>query len=58
MTVLTIAFFIAKTTGTVSWSWIWVFSPFWIGFSIWLGTIVFVLLIALVLTIIDFIIRK
>lgn len=30
-TVLTILFVVLKLTGVISWSWIWVLSPLWIG---------------------------
>jgi len=43
-TVLGIIFIVLKLTGQVTWSWIWVLSPFWIGFAFW---IVVILLIAL-----------
>ena len=28
---LTIAFVVLKLTGVISWSWLWVLSPLWIG---------------------------
>jgi hypothetical protein len=31
---LTLIFVIAKITGHLNWSWLWVFSPLWIGFAI------------------------
>lgn len=31
---LTIVFIVFKITGHLNWSWIWVFSPLWIGFLI------------------------
>ena len=31
---LTIAFIILKLCGVISWSWIWVLSPLWIGITI------------------------
>lgn len=33
-TLLWIIFLILKLTGTVNWSWIWVFSPIWISWII------------------------
>lgn len=38
---LTILFIALKLTGFISWSWLWVLSPLWIGFA----TVVVVLLI-------------
>lgn len=31
VSVLTILFVVLKLTGLISWSWIWVLSPIWIG---------------------------
>lgn len=31
---LTIVFIVLKLTGVISWSWLWVLSPLWIGFSL------------------------
>lgn len=33
-TLLTIVFVVLKLTGVITWSWIWVLSPLWIGFAI------------------------
>ena len=33
-TLLTVLFVGLKLTGHITWSWIWVLSPLWIGFSI------------------------
>lgn len=32
--ILTIVFFILRLTNVITWSWIWVFSPLWIGFAL------------------------
>lgn len=32
-TVLGIVFIVLKVTGKVDWSWLWVLSPFWIGYA-------------------------
>lgn len=31
---LTVAFIVLKLTGYITWSWWWVLSPLWIGFSV------------------------
>jgi len=36
---LTILFIVLKLTGHITWSWIWVLSPLWIGLLISLGII-------------------
>lgn len=33
---LTILFIGLKLGGVISWSWLWVLSPLWIGFILWL----------------------
>ena len=33
-TILTIIFVILKLTGSIAWSWWWVFSPLWIAIAI------------------------
>lgn len=32
--ILTVIFVVLKLTGKVSWSWLWVFSPLWLGIAI------------------------
>ncbi len=32
--VLTIVFVVLKLTHNIAWSWLWVFSPLWIGFGL------------------------
>lgn len=42
-TLLGVAFIVLKLTHVISWSWLWVLSPFWIGFVwtlFWLGVVV------------------
>lgn len=39
--VLTIVFIILKLTGVISWSWIWVLSPLWLGTA--LGLTIFLI---------------
>jgi hypothetical protein len=41
---LTIIFMVLKLTGTIAWSWWWVFSPLWIPFVLAIG-IAFIVLI-------------
>jgi Flp pilus assembly protein TadB len=31
---LTIAFIVLKLCGVITWSWIWVLAPLWIGFAV------------------------
>jgi len=33
-TVLFLVFLVLKLTGTITWSWLWVFSPLWIPLTI------------------------
>ena len=37
---LTIVFIVLKLTEVISWSWLWVLAPMWMGFLFWI-TIVF-----------------
>ncbi len=32
---LTIVFIVLKLMGTITWSWLWVLSPIWIGAILW-----------------------
>lgn len=43
---LTIVFITLKLTGHITWSWLWVLSPLWIGFSVVLGIFALILGIA------------
>lgn len=43
---LTILFIGLKLTGAISWSWIWVLSPLWIGYAIVMLIVAVVLLAA------------
>jgi hypothetical protein len=42
---LTIVFITLKLTGFISWAWVWVLAPLWIGVAIWIVIIAVVLLI-------------
>lgn len=43
--VLGIAFIVLKLIGVISWSWLWVLSPFWISAGLWVvGLVVWVFL--------------
>ena len=42
---LTVLFVGLKLTGAISWSWIWVLSPLWIGYAIVLLIMAIVLLV-------------
>lgn len=43
---LTIVFIVLKLTGHITWSWLWVLSPLWIGFVLVLGIFLVFLLVA------------
>ena len=43
---LTLIFITLKLTGYIAWSWVWVLSPFWIGFAIAFTIFAIVVLIA------------
>jgi hypothetical protein len=43
---LTVAFIVLKLTGYITWSWVWVLSPLWIGFL--LAILILVIYIILV----------
>lgn len=34
-TILLVIFIILKLTGNITWSWLWVLSPLWIGLAFW-----------------------
>lgn len=36
LTVLGLIFVTLKLTGNITWPWIWVLAPFWIGFALFL----------------------
>ena len=44
-TILTIVFVILKLCGVITWSWVWVLSPLWIGFA--LGVVIIFLFIVI-----------
>lgn len=46
---LTVLFIGLKLTGYITWSWVWVLSPLWIGFALGI-TIALIVLIAAYLT--------
>lgn len=37
--ILTLVFVIAKLTGYLDWTWLWVFSPLWLPLSVFLGVL-------------------
>ena len=47
---LTILFIALKLTGYITWSWLWVLSPLWIGFSIGMVIMVVAIIIAMKLS--------
>ena len=44
---LTIVFIVLKLIGVISWSWLWVLSPLWIGFAIVVVLVIIALFLAL-----------
>lgn len=46
---LTLIFITLKLTNVINWSWIWVLSPLWIGWSVMLIVIILVLIICALL---------
>lgn len=46
--ILGIVFIILKLCGVISWSWLWVLAPFWIGLALFLALIVLIPLVFLV----------
>lgn len=46
---LTIVFITLKLTGVITWSWLWVLSPLWIGFLVFLAIVLVILGIAVVI---------
>lgn len=49
--ILTILFIGLKLTGYISWSWLWVLSPLWLGLAITFGLIFAVMGIGLIIVI-------
>ena len=47
-TVVGIVFIILKLCKVITWSWLWVLCPFWIGIALWLGIIVLGAIVALI----------
>lgn len=45
-TLLTVVFVVLKLVGVISWKWIWVFAPLWIGFGVAILLLIFFILIA------------
>lgn len=43
---LTLLFIGLKLTGHITWSWLWVLSPFWIGAAVAVAVVVVMLLVA------------
>lgn len=46
--VLTIVFIVLKLTGLISWSWIWVLAPLWIGFIVSICILIIALIVFLI----------
>lgn len=45
-TVLTIIFIVLKLVGVITWPWIWVLAPLWIGVALFLVVFIIMLLFA------------
>lgn len=45
-TILGIVFLILKLVGIITWPWIWVLAPFWIGIALYLVIFILMLLFA------------
>lgn len=45
---LTIAFIVLKLCGVITWSWIWVLSPIWIGFALLIFAIIVIGIVVLI----------
>lgn len=50
---LTIAFIVLKLCGVISWSWLWVLSPLWIGFAITMAILLIGLIVCAIALLID-----
>lgn len=48
--VLTLIFIVLKLTGLITWSWIWVLSPLWIGFAVTITLMLLFLFFCIVVT--------
>ncbi len=53
---LTILFVTLKLTGTISWPWLWVLCPLWIGLAFALAVLVSILVFTLIVVIVALII--
>ena len=53
-TILTIIFVILKLTGSIAWSWWWVFSPLWIVLSIVIAIVILIVLSAFLASIFSY----
>ena len=56
--ILGIVFIILKLCNVITWSWLWVLCPLWIGIAIWLAAIIIGLAVAFLGGIIAFILNK
>ena len=54
-TILGVVFIILKLTGVISWSWLWVLSPFWIPLALVALILIIAAAIAIIAGIIGFI---
>lgn len=50
---LAVIFTVLKLTGTITWSWLWVLSPLWIGLACWLFIGVLFLFFCIIVMIIN-----
>ncbi len=49
---LTILFIALKLTGYITWSWVWVLAPLWVGFALFLAIVFSIIVATLIHTII------
>ena len=50
---LTIAFIVLKLCGVISWSWVWVLSPLWIGLALSLAIVIIALIVMAIVALIN-----
>ena len=47
---LTVAFIVLKLTGYITWNWVWVLSPLWIGAVLWILIVILFIILAIKLS--------
>ena len=51
--VLTIVFIVLKLVGTITWPWIWVLAPLWVGFVVFGAVVVVIIICAAIATVLS-----